>query len=110
MPMHTCVGSVPLCMWRPKADISCLSFSACSFETGPYSNLELVFSWLGLEPASPSNPLCPAYSWGYRCIQDAQLVSWVLVSEFQSFIYFHVISADVMGMTLVSLTLLIFSP
>lgn len=105
-----CVGSVPLHVEAKSRHQLSLSFSACSFETGPFSNLELVFSWLGLEPASPSNPLCPAYSWDSRCIQDAQLVNWVLVSEFQSFIYFHVISADVMGMTLVSLTLLIFSP
>lgn len=47
--MHMCV-SLPLCMWRPKEYICCrLSFSAYSFETGPFPNLELVFSWLGLE-------------------------------------------------------------
>lgn len=60
--MHTCVwvgAHINAYRQRPEEDIRCLciSLSTCSFEAGALSlNLWFVFSQLGWEPGSPSDP------------------------------------------------------
>lgn len=69
-------------VWARGSHVS--SCFTCSFET-VFLEPGLVFSWLGWEPASPHDHLCPCSRiWSYRCVGSTWSVMWVPGSQIQA--------------------------